>query len=172
MTNTPPNDQEMLQGENGVTVTLCGRSFWMPEPRRRQARRLMAGIMRLAPTMSRLYAAIKRLGISDKALKALKAGKADDATLSALSALPPDVSADMFALYDPLCEFLQDCIPDIPDAVLDDADEAELMRAFAVLRKAIEAPFMKSANGRSANKTKKTPVTRQPSTSANERNTA
>lgn len=122
-----------------VTVTLQGETFTVPEPTRRVARRLQAGVLRIAPKMFAMRAALTNAGLTN-------AKPTTDEMTEIAQKLDLETSAAMMDLYDPLCDWLLEAIPGVPARVIENAEEAELVRAFIAIKELVEAPFLKSGS--------------------------
>lgn len=122
-----------------ITVTLQGETFTVPEPTRRVARRLQAGVLRIAPKMFAMRSALANAGLTN-------AKPTTDEMTEIAQKLDLETSAAMLDLYDPLCDWLLEAIPGVPARVIENAEEAELVRAFTAVKEFIEAPFLKSGH--------------------------
>ena len=138
-----------------VTIEIQGKTYAVPEPTKRVARRLRAGIVRLFPKLIALRMALVDAGITN-----------DKPTEQELAEMPPDALASMLEIFDPLCDFLKDSIPGISQDAVDNADEAELVKAFWAIRDLVNGPLSKSGSAQTESAPKQSDVTPPSSTSA------
>ncbi len=128
----------MLFTPERISIEVCGKSYTVIEPSRREARRLMAGVARLAPKMSSLYDAMRKAGARDGS---------EASMMKAATRLSGDAAAQMLEMYDPLCDWLHDAVPEIPQADIDNATEADLVRAWKQIKDLVEVPLSRNADG-------------------------
>lgn len=141
-----------------IMIELQGKQYTFLEPVRRDARRLQAGIVRLLPRLIELRQALANAGVKS-------ANPTPKEMQAAGQNIDPEMAAKLFEFFDPVCDFLQQAIPEISDDVLDVATEPELVTAFMAIRGVVQAPLSRSGNGQPVTAPQKTPETPQPSTS-------
>lgn len=124
-------DAEMLTGQS-LTLKIDGREYVMLMPTRRRSRVLMAGIMRMLPAMTRLRSEIAAMG-----------------GVVNVDRLTGDVAAAMLDVYEPVCAFLEECLPEAKGK-LDNASEPELIRAFVAIQDFLKGPLAVSASALNA----------------------
>ena len=141
-----------------IKIELQGKQYTFLEPVRRDARRLQAGIVRLLPRLIELRQALASAGVKS-------ANPTPEEMQAAGQKIDPETAAKLFEFFDPVCDFLQQAIPEISNDVLDVATEQELVTAFMAIRGVVQAPLSRSGNGQPVTAPQKTPETQPPSTS-------
>ena len=148
-------DQEILSGD-GVHIVLCGQGYEVPLPARRRSRALVASAVKIMPRLEALRVAMREAGVTDP--------QAMDA--ETVATLPTDTLAGMLEVFDPICDWLLLAVPGLSDDVVNEADEAELVKAFLAVQEMVQRPFASSGSGSPNSSPKQTGETRPQNTSA------
>jgi hypothetical protein len=129
----------ILQGD-GCLITLAGAPYHIRAKTPRQARPLMAEMMRVLPRFQVLAASIKRF-VPDAGVTL---------TPEQAAQLPLEVQAEMLDAFEPACLFIAQCADRDPSiiAALDTATEQEIIAAFFALQRMLQDPFVRAMKSR------------------------